>query len=168
MVFVYNAFSIAPLKYVIPLFLVSAAYIFQKKVNIRYSSRDICLSLTVSAVILLPFYYIMSLTGRAFELPPLNALLFHLLAVSFPEEVYFRGLLQERLGNNYRGILIVSVLFSVTHLPGFIIFGDVYSLMTFFPSLVMGYLYMRTSNVLAPAIFHFLANTVFLGLIPSP
>jgi len=49
------------------------------------------------------------------------------------------------------------------HVPQLIFYGDIYSVMTFFPSLVMGFLYMRTSNVLPSIIFHFFANIVYLG-----
>jgi len=94
----------------------------------------------------------------------MGAVVFQLLGVAVPEEVYFRGFLQQRLGNTLREVLLVSLLFSFMHLPQFIFYGDKYSLLTFFPSLVMGLLYWRTSNVLPSTIFHFLSNIVFLGV----
>jgi len=121
------------------------------------------LGIIASAAILAPFGYILSLTGRSFELMSLNGMLFQLLSASFPEEVYFRGFLQERFGNNISGIALTSLLFSLMHLPRLIFLGDVYSVMTFFPSLIMGFLYMRTGNILPSIIFHFSANVVFLG-----
>ncbi|HXX57532.1 MAG TPA: CPBP family intramembrane glutamic endopeptidase [Thermodesulfovibrionales bacterium] len=105
----------------------------------------------------------MKLTGRIFSLRPPGALAFQLLCVSFPEEVYFRGFLQERLGNTVTAVITVSLLFALMHLPSLIFHGDILSVLTFFPSLVMGLLYMRTSNVIASTIFHFAANTVFLS-----
>jgi membrane protease YdiL (CAAX protease family) len=107
----------------------------------------------------------MSLTGSGFALLPITNLLFQLFGVALPEEVYFRGFLQERLGNNVRGLFIVSILFAVMHLPKFIMYADFYSAMTFFPSLVMGFLYWRTSNIIPCIIFHFMANAVFLGFL---
>lgn len=162
LVFTYHAFSFSFFKYVIPLFLVAVPYILQGGFNLRFSVRDAVKGLMASAVILVPFWLLFS-QGKEFHGLPAGALLFQLLGISLPEEVYFRGFLQDRIGNNLRGLLIVSVLFAVMHLPRFIFHGDPYSLLTFFPSLVMGYLYFKTSNVLPSAIFHFLSNIVFLG-----
>jgi len=163
-VLVYHAFSFSLFKYLIPFFLISVPYVFQARINLRFRIRDILIGFIVSAAILLPFWYLMLLNGRS--LLPLStaAVFFQLLGVSLPEEIYFRGFLQERLGNNIRGILIVSLLFSVMHLPQYIFYGDFYSVMTFFPSLIMGFLYMKTSNIIPSVIFHFNANIVFLGL----
>lgn len=163
MVFVYHAFSLSLFKYLIPLFLITAPYIFQKRVKLRFSIKDILIGITVSVVILLPLWYFMSLSDKAFVFLPMSTMLFQLFGVSFAEEVYFRGFLQERLSNNILGVLMVSMLFSIIHVPQFIFYGDIYSVMTFFPSLVMGFLYMRTSNVLPSTIFHFFANIVYLG-----
>ncbi len=161
--FVYHAFSFSSFKYLIPVFLITIPYAFQGKLNLSFRVKDIFFGITVSAVILLPFSYLFSLSGMSFEFLPLNAILFQLIGVSFAEEVYFRGFLQKRLGNNVMGLIIVSILFSVMHVPQLIFYGDIYSVMTFFPSLVMGFLYMRTSNVLPSTIFHFFANIVYLG-----
>lgn len=159
----YHAFSISIVRYVLPFLLISASYALQKNIKLRFNVQDTLWGIIASGAILVPFGYILSLAGRPFELIELNGLLFQLLAVSFPEEVYFRGFLQDRFGNNIRGIVIVSLLFSFIHLPRLIFLGDIYSVMTFFPSLVMGYLYMRTGNILPSIIFHFAANVVFLG-----
>ncbi len=159
----FYAFSISLIRYLIPFLLISASYALQKKINLRFNVRDALTGIIASAAILAPFGYLMLLTGRSFEFMSLNGLLFQLLSASFPEEVYFRGFLQERFGNNIRGILIVSLLFSLMHLPRLIFLGDIYSVMTFFPSLIMGYLYMRTGNILPSIIFHLSANVVFLG-----
>lgn len=126
--------------------------------------KDAATGIVVSAAVLLPFWYFFSHSGRPFALLPVGAVIFQLLGVSFPEEVYFRGFLQQRLGNTLKGVLLVSLLFSSMHLPQFIFYGDRYSLFTFFPSLVMGLLYWRTSNILPSVIFHFSSNIVFLGV----
>lgn len=159
----YHAFSLHFIRYLIPFLLISASYALQKMINLRFNVRDALAGIIASAAILAPFGYILSLTGRSFELMPFNGLVFQLLSASFPEEVYFRGFLQERFGNNIRGIVLTSLLFSLMHLPRLIFLGDIYSVMTFFPSLIMGFLYMRTGNILPSIIFHFSANVVFLG-----
>ena len=74
--------------------------------------------------------------------------LFQLLSVSFPEEFFFRGFLQDTIGGNFRSVLLVSLLFAVAHVPKVLFLGDWMSLLTFFPSLVMGWLYMKTNNIL--------------------
>lgn len=162
--FVYHAFSLSLFKYLIPLFLLSVPYFFQRRLNLRFSIKDTFIGIIVSAVILLPFCYLVSLTGKTFVLPASSMILFQLFGVSFPEEVYFRGFLQERMGNNIRGVLIVSLLFAIMHVPQLIFYSDIYSLTTFFPSLVMGLLYIKTRNILPSAIFHFFANLLWLGL----
>jgi membrane protease YdiL (CAAX protease family) len=118
----------------------------------------------VSACILAPFYIFFHKAGQVVPIT-LNFLLTQLFVVSFPEEVFFRGFLQDVLRNDIKGVFVVSLMFMLTHLPGFILSGDPYALFTFFPSLVMGTLYMKTSNVLPSTIFHFLSNMVFLGFM---
>lgn len=151
------------LAYLIPLFLVAVPSLFQGRVNLRFSMRDTIIGVSPSVLFLSPYLVFMSLRGKAFTCLPLHVLFFQLFGVAFPEEIYFRGLLQERLGNDMKGLVLVSFLFSLTHLPQYLVHGDPYVLMTFFPSLVMGYLYMRTSNILPSTIFHFLANVLFLS-----
>ncbi|HXX54037.1 MAG TPA: CPBP family intramembrane glutamic endopeptidase [Thermodesulfovibrionales bacterium] len=126
--------------------------------------KDMAMGIVVSAAVLAPFWYFFSHPGRPLALPPAGATMFQLLAVSVPEEVYFRGFLQHRFGNTLQAVLVVSFLFSFMHVPQFIFYGDKYSLLTFFPSVVMGLLYWRTSNVLSSAIFHFCSNIVFLSV----
>ncbi len=135
----------------------------QGKINLRFRVKDFVAGIMASIVILAPFSYYAASTGKVFAMLPVSAALFQLAAISFPEEVYFRGFLQERLGNNLRGLFVASFLFALMHIPKFIFYGDPAALLTFFPSLVMGYLYWRTSNILPSVIFHFLSNTVFLG-----
>jgi membrane protease YdiL (CAAX protease family) len=165
MVFVYHAFSLSFLEILIPLFLVTAPLLFRVNVALRLSRRDILTGILVSALVLLPFCCAVFLIGKRFVLPPLGTALFQLAGAALPEEVYFRGFLQERLGNTPGAVVAVSALFALTHLPQLIFYSDISSLLTFFPSLVMGFLYMKTANVVTPTIFHFCANIVFLSLL---
>jgi membrane protease YdiL (CAAX protease family) len=159
----YHAFSLSFLKYLIPLSLFAVPFFFRERIPLRFSIKDAATGIVISAVVLLPFWYLSSLSGRPFALLPAGAVAFQLLGVSVPEEVYFRGFLQHRFGNTLRSVLGVSLLFSLMHLPQFFFYGDRYALLTFFPSLVMGLLYWRTSNILPSVIFHFFSNIVFLG-----
>ncbi len=161
-VFTSQVFHLRFLDYLIPFYLLAVPLILKKKININFSVRHILLGLLVSLIILLPFFAVFS-PGKKFAAVGLGAALFQLLGISFPEEVFFRGFLQEVFGNDLKGAVGVSFLFAVAHLPGMFFYGDFYAPLTFFPSLVMGFLYMRTSNVVPSTIFHFLSNVVYLG-----
>ncbi|HWR57968.1 MAG TPA: CPBP family intramembrane glutamic endopeptidase [Thermodesulfovibrionales bacterium] len=161
--FAYHASSLSLFKYLIPLFLLTIPYFLQGEINFRSSLRDGATGIVVSFILLLPLFFFFVHSGKVFALLTSSALLFQLFGISLPEEAYFRGFLQQGLGNTVKGVFVVSILFALTHLPRFIFHGDLYSLLTFFPSLVMGLLYYRTSNILPSTIFHFLSNIVFLG-----
>lgn len=160
---VYHAFSFAFIKYFIPFYLLTVSCLFSFKINFRFSLKDFIAGITVSIAVLFPFFYFMTFAGKTFTFLSVGSILFQLLAVSLPEEFYFRGFLQEIFGNTVRAVISVSALFSLMHLPQFIFYGDIYALLTFFPSLCMGFLYMRTSNVIPSIIFHFMANVIFSG-----
>ena len=94
-------------------------------------------------------------------------LLLQFFLVAIPEEVFFRGYLQKEFGNNYRAIVIVSVLFAIAHLVVVCAVSGGINLcsqnaLTFFPSLVMGYLFMKTGTIWSSVAFHFLANVVHI------
>lgn len=155
--------SVSFVSYLVPLFLYSIPFYYQRKINIRFDSKDIAKGIMVSAGILIPFLIFLMFKEKTIVLIPVEAVLFQLFVIALPEEIYFRGFLQERLGNTLQSVVIVSVLFSAMHLPKFILYHDVYAILTVFPSLVMGMLYMWTSNIITPTIFHVLANIVFLS-----
>ncbi|MBI5074242.1 MAG: CPBP family intramembrane metalloprotease [Nitrospirae bacterium] len=163
MVTVYHAFSFGMFKYLIPFFLVVTPILLAGGIKMQFNLRDSILGVITSAIILVPFWLVMIMINNRPQPPTLQVLMFQLLGVSLSEEVYFRGYLQESLGNTMRGVFLTSGLFAVMHLPQLVFYGDWYSLMTFFPSLVMGFLYLQTSNVLPSVIFHFAANILFLG-----
>ena len=91
----------------------------------------------------------------------------HLVAIAFPEEFFFRGYLQRTLGGGWGAVVVASVLFAVAHLLVICVFtgggacGQ--NALTFFPSLLMGYLYMRTGTIWSSVFFHFAANIVYLS-----
>jgi len=164
LVLLYYAFSLTLFRYIIPLFLIIIPYIIKRRIRLSLNIRDVLIGIIASLVIIIPSFL---LEGLHIAFPSIEVVLFHLFAIAIPEEVYFRGFLQEEIGNNIKGIVIVSLLFSFIHLPKFIFDNDSTSLLTFFPSLVMGLLYMRTSNVLPSVIFHFSANILALGIIDT-
>jgi len=157
-----HASSLRFLDYVVPVYMLAAPLLLGTRIRIGLSVRQIVFAVIVSFVILIPYLFFFSPAGRLVLLGP-GALAFQLLGVSLPEEIFFRGFLQETLGNNLRTVFFTSILFAVAHLPAFFFSGDTFALLTFFPSLLMGILYLRTSNVVPPTIFHFLSNVLYLG-----
>ena len=141
----------------LPLLMLIFPLIAGQSVKLKFSLQDTSLGLVVSLFILLPYYL---LFGGTEETITAYALGFQLLSVSFPEEFFFRGFLQDSIGKTVRAVLLSSLLFSLAHLPKAIFTGDWMSLLSFFPSLIMGWLYMKTNNILPGVIFHFLANLV--------
>ncbi len=85
--------------------------------------------------------------------------------VALGEEVFFRGFFYSLFENEeiVKGVLtknnlISSTLFGVAHA---LVYYDPSMFKVFFPSLVMGWLYERSSSLLAPVIFHALADITY-------
>lgn len=151
--------------HLLPVYLLAAPIVLQRKIRFAFSVRGLLLGLGVSVVILVPFYIIMPSMGRTGAEITARFLMVQLLTIALPEEVFFRGFLQEQMGNTFKAVLLSSGLFTLAHLPAVVFQHDPYALFTFFPSLVMGSLYQRSANILSPVIFHFFCNVVFLGFV---
>ncbi len=151
------------LSHAVPVLLIAFPLILQKTLNLTFSPRDLLLGAAVSCVVLLPFSLFEILAKKSFLLPSPLSLIYQLIVVSLPEEAFFRGLLQESLGNTTKGIITTSILFSLAHLPKALFFGDWIALLSFIPSLVMGWLYKKTHNILPGTIFHFFSNAAVAG-----
>lgn len=164
MVVVYHAFSFFLFAYLIPAFLVLVPVLLQERLNIRFSVRDLSWGLGASLIVIVPSAFAISAAGGSFLPVSPRDIVFQLLGVSLPEEVYFRGFLQERMGNTRRGVVVVSLLFACMHLPQLLYYGNLTAAFTFFPSLVMGFLYLRTGNLLPSTIFHFFSNMLYISL----
>ncbi len=139
----------------LPVMMLIYPIIVGYKVKIRFSAKDIAIGFVVSIIFLLPYYFF---SGGNLKAISGYYIIFQLLSVSLPEEFFFRGFLQDSIGRNLKAIVLVSLLFSIAHLPKALFLGDWISLLSFFPSLVMGWLYMKTNNILPGTIFHLLAN----------
>ena len=98
-----------------------------------------------------------------------------LFVVALPEEFFFRGYLQARLGLVWPGgarvlgatlgpaFLLTAVLFAVGHLAVF----HVWRLAVFFPALLFGYLRARTGTVVGSTLVHAIFNLYSLFLDTS-
>ncbi len=79
------------------------------------------------------------------------------IGIAIAEEIFFRGFLMRKYGN-----ITVSLMFFIPHV---ILFPTLGAVLTFFPSLVFGYVYKRSSSVIAPIFAHFSANVSYTGLV---
>jgi len=142
----------------LPVLMVMFPILVGHRVKLRFSIQDLFFGIGVSFVLLFPYYLIF---GRTIETISAYFIIFQLFSISFPEEFFFRGFLQDSMGRNFKVVLFVSLLFSLAHLPMAFFLNEWILLLSFFPSLVMGWLYMKTNNVLPGILFHFFANFVY-------
>ena len=107
----------------------------------------------------------------------LSWLFYQFMYVAVAEEVFFRGYLQSnilrlttaakwdrQLGQRV-SIVLSAACFAAAHV---IVQGQVVSALTFLPGLVMAWLFVRTRALLAPVLFHGIANvcySIFAGLL---
>ena len=87
---------------------------------------------------------------------------FTLLFAALPEEFFFRGYLQIRLGNSVSAIFFCSLIFSVTHMLTISIYTGI---LVFFPSLLYGYLFRKTGDLLFVILLHTLSNTIYIAYL---
>jgi len=139
----------------LPLLMFVLPLVFRHQVRIRFDPKHLLLGLVVSAVILVPYY--IAFQGNV-KIVAAELILLQLFGVALPEEFFFRGFLQDSLGRNMKAVAFISLLFAIAHLPAALFLGEWMSLLSFFPSLVMGWLYVRTNNILPGTIFHLFAN----------
>jgi len=122
--------------------------------------------------------WLLKLFGSAAALrivPPANRqliswLLHQFLYVAVAEEVFFRGYLQSNLLRlasttkcpsllkNWITIVICACFFAGAHV---IVQGRAASALTFFPGVILGWLFIRTKSLLGPILFHGMANTCY-------
>ena len=94
-------------------------------------------------------------------IPGASAVITALSVSGLPTDAFFfRGFLQDSMGRTYQSVLLVSLLFALAHVPSAFFLNNWMSLLSFFPSLVMGWLYMKTNNIIPGTLFHFFANFV--------
>jgi len=100
-----------------------------------------------------------------------NWILYQFMYIAVAEEIFFRGYVQSsllqmkpplavRYPRIWQGMTIVisAGVFALAHT---IILGDILSVLTFFPGLILGWLFVRTRSLLAPILFHGLANVCY-------
>jgi membrane protease YdiL (CAAX protease family) len=101
----------------------------------------------------------------------LTWLVYQFLYVAVAEEMFFRGYLQVNLTallgdmtlrsrpiGPYMAIIASAGAFAVAHV---VVQGQAASMFTFFPGLILAWLFQRTRSLLAPILFHGLANVSY-------
>lgn len=102
-------------------------------------------------------------------------LFYQFMYVAMAEEVFFRGYVQSNIlslagpvtggrprAAEWASIAISAVCFAVAHV---VVQGRIVSALTFLPGLVLGWLFIRTESLLAPILFHGLANVCYVVII---
>ena len=95
-------------------------------------------------------------------------MLFQFTHVAFPEELFFRGYVQARIGCLGRticsknslfpqvfAIIVAAFVFALIHA---LMWKNAACMLTFFPGLVLGWLFLQTGSLLTPVLFHGIAN----------
>ena len=139
----------------LPLLMFVLPLVSGHQVSIRFTPKYLLLGFVVSAVILVPYF--IAFQGNAASITA-ELVLLQLFAVALPEEFFFRGFIQDSMGRNMKAVAFASLLFAIAHLPAALFLGEWMSLLSFFPSLVMGWLYGRSNSILPGTIFHLFAN----------
>jgi hypothetical protein len=165
LVFFFYLFDLQGLTLSVPVLMIMSPLIFRTEIRLSAGLRSLGEALLLSSTVLLPLVFFVLVSGGRLILPPLRAVSFHLLIASIPEEVFFRGVLQEKSGNTGSAVFLSSIAFTGLHSPRYLIGGDLSAILTFFPSLIMGWLYMKKRNLLYPITFHFLSNLFFISIL---
>ena len=121
--------------------------------------------------------------GLAFPLKPVLPkdqslilwMLYQLLYVAVAEEVFFRAYLHNNLlelltstssdshsEKKWISIFLAAAAFAIAHI---VISGQIIAALTFVPGIVLGWLFIRTKSLLAPILFHGLANICYLAMV---
>jgi membrane protease YdiL (CAAX protease family) len=142
-----------------------------------------------TSIIVLPLLFIaLAILNRwpiihlTLPIPPSSSqlvgwLLYQLLYVATFEEIFFRAYLQSNIQralspeqpsipnpqktlniHQWIAISVSSAAFSAAHI---IIQTDLSQILIFLPAMIFGYLFARTQSLIAPILFHAIANTAF-------
>ena len=169
---------------------VAATLAFHRPFNsLGFNTNNVLLSLRLvglSSLILLPLtvmsFWIMKNMGWMTPAPVhleggawTGWIVFQFLYVATSEELFFRGYLITRLERLFRTgrlnrispwlcVVISAGLFALAHV---IVQGSPTAALTFLPALALGWLFIRTRSLLAPILFHGIANVFYVLVQPA-
>lgn len=163
-IFFSNIYFIDKKHFVVTVALIVLCLIFCPPIKLNFKTKDLILTLkTILIIFSIPSISILLLTKQIIK-PSFSEIVYLFFAVAIPEEIFFRGFIQEELGNTTKAIFLTSLLFSIAHLPNMIFENNFLYILTFLPSIVMGWLYMKTSNILPSIFFHFFADLFYYSV----
>jgi membrane protease YdiL (CAAX protease family) len=98
-------------------------------------------------------------------------LIYQFIGVAVAEEIFFRGYLQSNMLRLlaltlqkkgvfciWMSVIVSAAVFAVSHC---VLLGNLTAMITFFPGLIFGWLFVKSRSLLAPILFHGLANVVY-------
>ena len=85
-----------------------------------------------------------------------------ILLVALPEEWFFRAYLMTRLGKNIQGNIVSSIAFSLIH---GVTRGWAVGVEVFIPSLLFGWLFQKTDDLISCVLVHSISNLLFILFI---
>jgi len=144
--------------------------------------------LCATCVIVFPLLFAGILLLKHFEVPlPLcpvipekrwfSWLFYQFMYIAVAEEMFFRGYLQSNVLRlltmsgqkncaflELIGIVVSATVFAISHS---VLLGSAMPIIIFFPGLIFGWLFVKTKSLLAPVLFHGLANVCygFIGAV---
>ncbi len=146
--------------------------------SLRDLRRDVILFVCVSVVVFVPFavgnhFYQSLIFGKTFHglrMAGLGLYFFNqVILVALPEEIFFRGFLEEALTRAYppsakflgapfgKAVLINALIFAFSHS---LITFQWWHFSIFFPSLLFSWLRQKTGTIWVAAVFHAACNCV--------
>jgi len=139
----------------------------------------VCRTCVVVFTVLFAGLWLLKFFGLGLPLQPVQPkeqgwvgwLFYQFMYVAVAEEVFFRGYVQSNIlkltnpgkdsqcrRRKWLSIILSAACFAAAHI---IIQGRVILVLTFLPGLILGWLFIRTKSLLAPILFHGLANTCY-------
>jgi len=159
-------------------------------VDLRWPTRRDWLYVVGGILASILFYVVASVLIQAFQLPAAESqvvdfvgddqtMILVMIAIVFffnapAEEFLFRNVIQKRLYaafSRLQAVFAASAIFAAVHLPVYVIYADsalataVSLSVVFGGSVVFGYLYARTDNLVVPTVAHAAFNAVQFGLL---
>ena len=131
--------------------------------TIKFKKSPLCIRVISTTAIL--YLVAAHFLNRKTEIPQHPVVFLSLLFyTAIPEEIFFRGYLLELLkdeGESFisRGNVLTSLAFALLHVA---MYKNIYMLKVFFPSLIFGYLYEKTENLLCPVLCHWIFDIIYL------
>jgi len=105
LVFLSYGFPARSFDVVLPVYLLAVPVLLTGRFNAAFSLKQVVLGLFVSLVLILPFLILLPRFFTFSEIT-VSAVVLQFFLISFPEEVFFRGFVQDVLRNDFKGVCL--------------------------------------------------------------